>query len=98
RFTIDQAPRAGAVVARLENAVIARGPFRLGPVTLEIGWAERIGLVGPNGSGKTSMVEALLGRLPLESGTAGLGPSVVVGELGQDRRLSAVASPGTAPE
>ncbi len=91
RFTIDQAPRAGAVVARLENAVIARGAFRLGPVTLEIGWAERIGLVGPNGSGKTTVVEALLGRLPLESGTAGLGPSVVVGELGQDRRPSAVA-------
>jgi ATPase subunit of ABC transporter with duplicated ATPase domains len=89
RFTIDQAPRAGAVVARFDHAVIARGDFRLGPVTFEIGWAERIGLVGPNGSGKTSLVEALLGHLPLESGTAWLGPSVVVGQLGQDRRLAA---------
>ena len=89
RFTIDQAPRAGAVVARLEGAVIARGEFRMGPIDLEIGWAERIGLVGPNGSGKTSLVEALLGRLPLAAGTARLGPSVVVGELGQDRRPAA---------
>ncbi|HXQ62089.1 MAG TPA: ABC-F family ATP-binding cassette domain-containing protein [Acidimicrobiales bacterium] len=89
RFTIDEAPRAGAVVARLTAAVIRRGGFRLGPIDLEIGWAERIGLVGPNGSGKTSLVEALLGRLPLDEGTASLGPSVVVGELGQDRRLSA---------
>jgi len=88
RFTIDEAPRAGAVVARLVGAVIRRGEFHLGPIDLEIGWAERIGLVGPNGSGKTTLVEALLGRLPLQSGTAWLGPGVVVGELGQDRRPS----------
>jgi ATPase subunit of ABC transporter with duplicated ATPase domains len=89
RFTIDQAPRAGAVVARMDDVVIERGDFRLGPINLEIGWAERIGLVGPNGSGKTSLVETFLGRLPPASGTVSLGPSVVVGELGQDRRPDA---------
>jgi ATPase subunit of ABC transporter with duplicated ATPase domains len=86
RFTIEQAPRAGAVVARLAGAVIRRGAFTLGPLELEIGWAERIALVGPNGSGKSTLVEGLLGRLPLRAGTQWLGPSVVVGELGQDRR------------
>ncbi len=44
-------------------------------------------LVGPNGSGKTTLVEALLGRLPLAHGTRRMGPSVVVGELAQDRRV-----------
>jgi ATPase subunit of ABC transporter with duplicated ATPase domains len=86
RFTIEQAPRAGAVVARLAGAVIQRGEFTLGPLDLEIGWAERIALVGPNGSGKSTLVDVLLGRLPLRAGTQWLGPSVVVGELGQDRR------------
>ena len=43
--------------------------------------------VGPNGSGKTTLVETLLGRLPLSAGTRRLGPSVVVGELAQDRRI-----------
>ncbi len=86
RFQIAQAPRSGAVVARLDGAVVTRGDFTLGPLTLEIGWADRLALVGPNGSGKTTLVEAILGRLPLVEGSRWMGPSVVVGELGQDRR------------
>jgi ATPase subunit of ABC transporter with duplicated ATPase domains len=87
RFSIEQAPRSGAVVVRLQDAVLRRGDFTLGPLTLEIGWADRLALVGPNGSGKTTLVEAILGRLPLAAGSRYVGPSVVVGELGQDRRL-----------
>jgi ATPase subunit of ABC transporter with duplicated ATPase domains len=85
RFGIDEAPRAGAVVARLDRAVIERGAFRLGPIDLEIGWGERVWLNGPNGKGKTTLLLALLGRLPLASGDRWMGPSVVVGELGQLR-------------
>lgn len=86
RFTINEAPRSGAVVFRLEHAVVERGSFRLGPIDLEIGWGERVALLGPNGSGKTTLLNALLGRLALTSGERWMGPSVVVGELGQDRR------------
>ncbi|HEV3369140.1 MAG TPA: ABC-F family ATP-binding cassette domain-containing protein [Acidimicrobiales bacterium] len=86
RFKIAQAPRSGAVVARLDGAVVTRGDFTLGPLTLEIGWADRLALVGPNGSGKSTLVEAILGRLPLVEGSRWMGPSVVAGELGQDRR------------
>jgi ATPase subunit of ABC transporter with duplicated ATPase domains len=86
RFTIKAAPRAGAVVAALDQAVIGRGDFVLGPLTLEIGWADRLALIGPNGSGKSTLVEAIMGRLALRSGTRTVGPSVLVGELGQDRR------------
>ena len=84
-FRIEQAPRAGAVVARLLDAVIERPGFRLGPLDIEIGWADRVALVGPNGSGKSTLVAALLGHLQLAEGERWLGPSVVVGELGQDR-------------
>jgi ATPase subunit of ABC transporter with duplicated ATPase domains len=87
RFSISEARRAGAVVARLQDAVVRRGDFTLGPFTIEIGWGDRVALVGSNGSGKTTMVDALLGRLPLERGEHHIGPSVVVGELAQDRRL-----------
>ena len=87
RFNINETARSGAVVVRLEEAVLERGDFRLGPFTLDIAWADRVALVGPNGTGKTTLVEALLGRLPLHAGTRRMGPSVVVGELAQDRRL-----------
>ena len=102
RFSINEATRSGTVVAHLEDAVLERGGpegqdgpdgaggrdgFVLGPFTLDIAWADRVALVGPNGSGKTTLVEALLGRLPLAAGTRRMGPSVVVGELAQDRRV-----------
>ncbi len=86
RYTIDEASRAGAVVARLSGAVIERGTFRMGPFDLEINWGDRVALTGANGTGKSSTVAALLGRLPLAQGERWIGPSVVVGELGQDRR------------
>jgi ATPase subunit of ABC transporter with duplicated ATPase domains len=92
RYTIREAPRAGAVVARLEHAIVARGSFRLGPLDLEIGWGERVALVGPNGCGKTTLLEALLGRVPLVSGNRWMGPGVVAGELGQDRAALAGTS------
>ncbi len=78
--------RSGDVVARLRDAVVRRGSWQLGPVNLELRWADRLVLVGPNGSGKTTLLSALLGRIPLDAGERWLGPSVVVGELGQARR------------
>ena len=85
RFSIGEAGRAGTVVARLEGAVVERGNFRLGPVDLEVTSGERVLLAGPNGSGKTTLIGTLLGHLPLSGGRRYIGPSVVVGEMGQER-------------
>ncbi|GGK63342.1 ABC transporter ATP-binding protein [Planomonospora parontospora subsp. parontospora] len=87
RMEIAVAPRAGAVVATLRGAVARRGAFTLGPVDLQIGWAERVAITGVNGSGKSTLLAALLGRLPLEEGHSSLGPGVVVGEVDQARGL-----------
>ncbi|TNC20459.1 ABC-F family ATP-binding cassette domain-containing protein [Amycolatopsis alkalitolerans] len=87
RMEIAAAPRAGAVVATLRGAVVRRGGFTLGPVDLQIDWADRVAITGANGAGKSTLLAALLGRVPLEEGTTALGPGVVVGEVDQARRL-----------
>jgi ATPase subunit of ABC transporter with duplicated ATPase domains len=73
RMEIAVAPRAGAVVATLRDAVIRRGDFTLGPVTLQIDWADRVAITGANGSGKSTLLAALLGRIGLDSGAQHLG-------------------------
>ena len=91
RIELPAAGRSGELVAKLDNAVVRRGDFTLGPVSLDVRWADRIAILGPNGGGKTTLLQAMLRRLPLESGTATLGPGVIVGELDQVRREFAVA-------
>ncbi len=82
--------RSGQVVVRLAEAEIARGDWCLGPVDLEIGWAERIALTGPNGGGKSTLLSALLGGRQLTAGSRWVGPSVRFGQLDQSRdRLGA---------
>ncbi|MGH2976886.1 MAG: ATP-binding cassette domain-containing protein, partial [Gaiellaceae bacterium] len=85
QLALSPAARSGDVVVRLEQAVVERGSFRLGPLDLEVGWGDRLAIAGPNGSGKTTVLDALLGRLPLSSGDRWVGPGVVLGELEQDR-------------
>ncbi|GAC1590899.1 MAG: ABC-F family ATP-binding cassette domain-containing protein [Acidimicrobiales bacterium] len=78
--------RSGDIVARLDGAVIERGEWRIGPVDLEIGWAERLALIGPNGTGKSSLIGAIVGQIALLSGSVFRGPGVVVGQLDQARQ------------
>ena len=84
RLDLPVAP-SPAVIAELANAVVERGSFTLGPVSLELHWGDRLAIVGRNGSGKTTLIAALLGKLPLTSGDRRLGPGVLFGELNQAR-------------
>ncbi|MGQ0844370.1 MAG: ABC-F family ATP-binding cassette domain-containing protein [Sporichthyaceae bacterium] len=85
QMEIAVAPRAGAIVATVDNAVVRRGAFALGPVHLQIDWADRVAITGPNGAGKSTLLAVLLGRLAPDEGSASLGPGVKVGEIDQAR-------------
>ncbi|HMC38446.1 MAG TPA: ABC-F family ATP-binding cassette domain-containing protein [Acidimicrobiales bacterium] len=85
RLDLSPADRSGDRVAVLDGAVVRRGPWQLGPVDLEIRWAERIVVTGPNGSGKSTLLGAAMGTVALDAGTCWVGPSVRFGELDQRR-------------
>jgi ATPase subunit of ABC transporter with duplicated ATPase domains len=85
RFSIATTGRAGTMVAEAREATVRRGATVLGPWTAEVTWGERLALTGPNGVGKTTLVDLLAGRLSPTTGTVHLGPSVVLGELRQQR-------------
>lgn len=89
QFSIGQAPRSSSVVATLNRAVVRRGGFTLGPVSLQVNAGDRIGITGPNGAGKSTLLALLLGQLVPDDGGAALGASVAVGEIDQARGVFA---------
>ena len=85
QFSIGSAPRSSSVVATLNEAIVRRGDWTFGPVSLQVEARRRIGITGPNGAGKTTLLSLLLGRVEPSEGTASLGASVAVGEIDQTR-------------
>ena len=59
RLELELSPiaRSGDLVARLSGAVVERGDFRLGPVDVDVGWGDRIAIVGPNGARRRARAE-----------------------------------------
>ena len=69
----------------LRNLAIARGPHRLfegASLSLERGW--KIGLVGANGSGKTSLLALLAGELAPEAGDCVIQPGTRIARIEQE--------------
>jgi ATPase subunit of ABC transporter with duplicated ATPase domains len=85
RLEFRATTRSGDLVLELDGAVVERGTFRLGPLDLDVRSGDRVAIVGPNGTGKTTLVEALLGRLALAAGARRLGTGVELGLIDQDR-------------
>jgi ATPase subunit of ABC transporter with duplicated ATPase domains len=84
-LSFGDAPRGADIALKLESAVVERGEFRMGPIDVEIWWADRVLITGANGTGKSTLLAALIGALPLAEGRRHHGPGVHIGFMAQDR-------------
>jgi len=96
-FKFAGVERAGRVVLDLEGGrleVPGRTLLEDGELWLERG--EHVSLVGPNGTGKTTLIEALAGRRELDGGKLRIGHNVQLGYLSQ--HAEELGSSGTVLE
>lgn len=85
RLSFGASERSGEVVFELRDVVFKRGAFTVGPISESIHFGERIGIVGANGTGKSTVVAAMLGQIEPVDGVLRRGSSVVIGTLDQAR-------------
>jgi ATP-binding cassette subfamily F protein 3 len=78
--------RGGKRAAELRQVVVAFGehPVLIG-VDVTVMHAERVGVVGLNGAGKSVMLKTLVGEITPSEGEVWVGPSIRIGYLAQDQ-------------
>ena len=84
QFSFKPPERSGRVIFEFEDGRLeVPGRVLLEDAELWLERGEHVSLVGPNGTGKTTLIEALVGRRPLDGGRLRSGHNVKVGYLSQ---------------
>ncbi len=84
RAELNQAGRTGQLVLRATELCVSFGDKRvLDRVNVEVQRHDRVGIVGPNAAGKSTLLSVLLGELEPDAGTVRRGTKVEVGRFDQ---------------
>lgn len=103
KLTLDSGERSGKLVAELDDVVKAYGERTLiAGFTTRILRGDRIGLLGPNGIGKTTLLKLILGEEEPDSGSIQRGTNMNVAyfdqmreQLDEEATLADTISPGS---
>ncbi|MES9957731.1 MAG: ATP-binding cassette domain-containing protein [Sedimenticola sp.] len=86
RMSMQEAERSGKLVAEVEDISYAwEGAPVIRDLTTTLLRGDRIGIIGPNGCGKTTLLNLLLGRLSPDAGKVKLGTKIEVAYFDQLR-------------
>ncbi len=86
KMQITEAERSGRLVVRVENVSYSyEGKPLIQDFSTEISRGDRVGIVGPNGCGKTTLLKILLGKLSPQSGAVKLGSNLQIAYFDQMR-------------
>jgi len=87
RIAIDEADDSGRKVVRMKNVSYSYGENKvIDGLTLTVQRGERIGLVGNNGVGKSTLLRLMLGELAPQSGTIKIGTNLETAYFDQLQR------------
>ncbi len=86
KMQITESERSGRLVVRAENISYSyEGKPLIQNFSTEISRGDRVGIVGPNGCGKTTLLKILLGELAPQTGTVRLGTNLQIAYFDQMR-------------
>lgn len=83
-FEIDR--ESGNDVLLIQDAAIGyeKDQIMSSPINLDIKKGERVGVIGPNGIGKSTLLKSILDQIPLLAGTYQFGANVQIGYYDQN--------------
>lgn len=88
KIAVDTGKKSGALVAELENVNLAYDGWTIfKDVSTLIQRGDKVGLIGPNGVGKTTFIKLVLGEIQPDSGTVKTGTQLQVAYLDQQRAV-----------
>lgn len=102
-LNIDAGERSGKIVAELTNVCKSYGGRCLiNDLTMRVIRGDKLGLLGPNGVGKSTLIKIILGEVVPDEGSVKLGTNLQVAyfdqlrtELDPDKTLQETVSPGS---
>lgn len=103
KLALDAGEKSGKLVAELESVSLKFGDRTLiKDLNLRLMRGDKLGLIGPNGVGKSSLIKIILGQLQPTSGSVRLGTNLEVAyfdqlrtELNPEKTLVETVSPGS---
>ena len=103
KLALDAGEKSGKLVAELEDVCLSFGERTLiKNLNLRLMRGDKLGLIGPNGVGKSSLIKVILGQLKPTSGKVRLGTNLEVAyfdqlraELNPEKTLVETVSPGS---
>jgi ABC transport system ATP-binding/permease protein len=103
KIQVQEAERSGRLVVKAEGICYSNGGQALiRDFSTTIMRGDRVGILGPNGCGKTTLLRLLLGELSPQSGMIRLGTNLMIayfdqlrGQLNEEQSVQENVSPGT---